>query len=180
MERVKIYDKVFRQYMSEKEILEIIDGVAEKMNADYAGKGEVPVILCILNGAMLFTTELLKRLRFDCELASLRISSYAGTNSTGEVRCNGTVNGDITGKEVIICEDIVDTGTSMEFLLKYLEQYKPSKVRVCTFLHKPGSLKKNVHLDYIGKCIPNDFIVGFGFDYNEIGRNYPRIYVLEK
>lgn len=180
MGKITIKDKTFRPYMSGKEISLIIDEVAEKINADYEGKGEVPVILCVLNGAMVFTAELLKRLRFDCELASLKITSYCGASSTGKVQSINGVNGDIKGKKVIICEDIVDTGISMEFLLNYLPQFGPSDIKVCTFLHKPGARLRDVRLDYVGKDIPNDFIVGFGFDYDEIGRNYPDIYVLDE
>lgn len=179
---IQLKDKSFVPYMEEKEVMEAIDHVAAMLNEDFKGtaQNDVPVLLCVLNGAMMFTSELLKRIDFDCELASIKLTSYVGTQSTGEVSAPGGIHGDVRGKRVIICEDIVDTGCTMEFLTAYLKDQGAREIRICTMLHKPDVFTKDFKLDYIGKNIPNDFIVGFGLDYDELGRNYKDIYVIKK
>ena len=177
--KIKLHDKVFKPLIPEEQIQRSIDAVAAKINADYEGTGTVPVLLCVLNGSILFTAELMKRLDFDVDLMSIKLSSYRGTSSTGAVHMDMGLTGDITGKEVIIVEDIVDTGRTIEALVKILYARKASKVKVCTLLLKPEMYNKSIDLDYVAMEIPNDFIVGYGLDYDGLGRNYKDIYVLD-
>ena len=177
--KIKLHDKTFRHFIPAERIEKAIDDLAVKINADYAGTKEVPVLLCVLNGSILFTAELMKRLDFDVDLMSIKLSSYAGTSSTGDVRTEMGLTGDVTGKEVIIVEDIVDTGRTIEALVNLLHERKASKVKVCTMLLKPEMYKKDIVLDYVAMNIPDDFIVGFGLDYDGLGRNYKDIYVLD-
>jgi len=179
-DRIKLHDKVFKPLIPMARIEEAIDGVAAKINADYEGTDTVPVLLCVLNGSILFTAELMKRLDFDVDLMSIKLSSYQGTSSTGAVHMDMGLTGDVTGKEVIIVEDIVDTGRTIEALVKILYARKASKVKVCTLLLKPEMYNKSIDLDYVAMEIPNDFIVGFGLDYDGLGRNYKDIYVLDR
>ena len=182
MERKKIHlhDKDFKPFIPNERIEAAIDGVAEKINADYEGKDGVPVLLCVLNGSILFTAELMKRLDFDIDLMSIKLSSYQGTSSTGAVRTEMGLTGDVAGKEVIIVEDIVDTGRTIEALVDILKAKGAAKVKVCTLLLKPEMYNKPIKLDYVGMEIPDDFIVGFGLDYDGLGRNIKDIYVLDK
>jgi len=178
--KVQLGDKSFRPFIPYNELSEAIDNVAEKINNDYRGCTDVPVLLCVLNGAIMFTAELMKRLDFNCELVSLKLSSYEGTQSTGEVRQIMGLSGSVEGKRVLIAEDIVDTGTTITNLTKLLKEKGATEVKVCTMLLKPDVYKSDIKLDYVAKKIPNDFIVGFGLDYNEIGRNLKDIYVLDE
>ena len=178
-DRIKLHDKVFKLLIPSERIEKAIDAVADKINADYEGTGTVPVLLCVLNGSILFTAELMKRLDFDVDLMSIKLSSYRGTSSTGVVHTEMGLTGDITGKEVIIVEDIVDTGRTIDALVKILYARKAAKVRVCTLLLKPEMYNKPIPLDYVAMEIPNDFIVGYGLDYDGLGRNYKDIYILD-
>ena len=179
MKKIKLHDKTFKSFIPQDRIEQAIDGVAARINADYKDTDTVPVLLCVLNGSILFTAELMKRLDFDVDLMSIKLSSYQGTSSTGAVHMDMGLTGDITGKEVIIVEDIVDTGRTIEALVKILYARKAAKVKVCTMLLKPQMYNKSITLDYVAMEIPDDFIVGFGLDYDGLGRNYKDIYVLE-
>jgi len=178
--KIKLHDKFFKPFISNGQIEKAIDNLAERINADYEGTETVPVLLCVLNGSILFTAELMKRLDFDVDLMSIKLSSYQGTSSTGQVHMDMGLTGDVTGKEVIIVEDIVDTGRTIEALVKILYARKAAKVKVCTMLLKPEMYNKSLALDYVAMEIPDDFIVGFGLDYDGLGRNYKDIYVLDK
>lgn len=178
--KIKLHDKTFKSFIPGERIEKAIDDVAAKINADYAGTTEVPILLCVLNGSILFTAGLMKRLDFDVDLMSIKLSSYAGTSSTGEVRTEMGLTGDVAGREVIIVEDIVDTGRTIERLVKILQDRGASKVKVCTMLLKPDMYNKDIVLDYVAMNIPDDFIVGYGLDYDGLGRNYKDIYVLDK
>lgn len=180
MERITLFDKTFRQFISNDEIEKAIDKVAEKINADYIGFTEPPVLLCILNGSIMFTAELMKRLNFDCELISMKLSSYDGTQSTGNVREVMGMTGSVKGKRVIVVEDIVDTGNTIVDLNRIVKEKGATDCKICTMLLKPEVYKKAVKLDYVAMEIPNRFIVGFGLDYNELGRNYKDIYILDE
>ena len=178
--KIKLHDKVFRPFIPNERVEAAIDAVAERINADYQGCATVPVLLCVLNGSILYTAGLMKRLDFDIDLMSIKLSSYAGTSSTGAVRTEMGLTGDVAGKEVIIVEDIVDTGRTIEALVKILKDKGAAKVKVCTLLLKPEMYDKDIKLDYVGMEIPNDFIVGYGLDYDGLGRNYKDIYVLDR
>lgn len=177
--KVRLYDKTFKPFIAYDEIEKAIDQVAARVNADFKDSEDIPVLLCVLNGSILFMAELLKRLDFDCEVMSIKLTSYSGTQSTGKVREVMGMTGSVEGKRVIIVEDIVDTGTTIVDLKRILQDRGASEIRVCTLLLKPDIYKKDIPLDYVGIRIPNDFIVGFGLDYDEIGRNSKDIYVLD-
>ena len=189
MDRIYIHDKVFVPFLSGTRISGIIDEVAGKVNSDFiplygtyadGPREDVPVVLCVMNGAALFTSELLVRLKFPMELASVKVSSYVGTRSTGEIKEIHKLVTDVTGRRVLVCEDIVDTGITVSRIKDMLYERGAADVRICTMLLKPEVFKDRMHLDYVGLEIPNDFVVGFGLDYDELGRNLKDIYVLEE
>ena len=180
MDKITLHDKTFRKFIFHSRINEAIDELAEKINADFEGCTDVPVVICTLNGALPFTGELYTRLNFNCELGSVKLSSYRGTETTGTVLTVQGLTADVRGKRVIACEDIVDTGNTILALRELLLANGAAEVRICTMLLKPDVYDKDVALDYVGMEIPNDFIVGFGLDYNELGRNLSDIYVLDK
>ena len=180
MEKITLKDKTFRKVISYEQLSAAIDAVACKINADFKNCDDVPVLLCVLNGSIMFTAELMKRLQFNCQVVSTKLTSYEGTGSTGNVKQALGLTADIQGRRVIVVEDIVDTGNTIVELKRILEERGASESRICTLLYKPEAYKKDVVLDYVAMEIPNDFIVGFGLDYDELGRNYKDIYVLDK
>lgn len=179
MERIKLFDKVFKPFIPNEEIEKAIDEVAAKINKDNEGCTDIPIILCVLNGSMMFTSALMKRFNFTCELVSIKLSSYAGTTTTGKVQELLGFTSDVSGRRVIVVEDIVDTGNTIVTLARKLKEHGAKEVKICTLLFKPESYDKDVKLDYVGLSIPNAFIVGYGLDYNEVGRNFKDIYVLD-
>ena len=180
MEKVTLYDKTFRPFIKYEKIIEAIDGVAEKINRDFEGCQDVPVLLCVLNGSIMFMGELMKRLNFNCQTISIKLTSYEGTNSTGRVKQALGLTSDITGRRVIVVEDIVDTGNTIVELKNILAEKGAAESKICTLLLKPDAYKKDEPIDYVAMEIPNDFIVGFGLDYDEIGRNLKDIYILDE
>lgn len=177
---IKLHDKVFKPYLSNEVIEAAIDRLAEKVNADYEGSGDVPIFLCVLNGAIMFTAAMMKRLRFKAELVSIKLSSYQGTESTGTVLIPIGLTAPVKDRRVIIFEDIVDTGNTIVALKEMLLSKGAKEVRICTMLMKPEVYAKDTVLDYVGMKIPNAFIVGYGLDYDELGRNLPDIYVVDE
>lgn len=177
-EKIVLHDKTFVPFISNEEIEKAIDELAARMNAEFKGCEDVPVLLCVLNGAILFTAELMKRLDFPVELMSMKLSSYTGTHSGGEVKTVMGLTGNVKDRMVIIVEDIVDTGNTIVKIKEILKDAGAKDSKVCTLLLKPEVYKQEYKLDYVGKSIPNAFIVGFGLDYDELGRNLPDIYVL--
>ena len=180
MERVRLYDKTFKTFIPHERIMEAIDRTAAKINEDFRGCTDNPVLLCVLNGSIMFTAELMQRLEFNCELVSTKLTSYQGTGSTGKVKQAMGLTADIAGKRVIIVEDIVDTGNTIVELKKILAGHGAAESKVCTLLFKPDSYTKDIPLDYVALEIPIDFIVGFGLDYIELGRNLKDIDVLDE
>lgn len=180
MAKITLKDKTFRISIPYEKIVEAIDGVAEKINNDFNGCEDIPIILCVLNGSIMFTAELMKRLTFNCQIVSTKLTSYVGTNTTGNVKQAMGLTADIQGRRVIVIEDIVDSGNTIVELKKILEEKGAAESKICTLLLKPDAYKKDVKLDYVAMEIPNDFIVGFGLDYDELGRNYKDIYVLDE
>ena len=180
MDKISIHGKSFVPYITYEEIQSFIDKVADKLNEDYQNDSDIPILLCTLNGAMMFTSEIMKRLKFDCELMSVKIRSYSGAHTTGVIQETMGLTGDVKGRRIIIMEDIVDTGTTMAYLTDLLKEREARDVKICTMLFKPSQYKKNLKIDYVGRIVENKFILGFGLDYDDLGRQYKDIYVLDE
>ncbi|NDV78866.1 hypoxanthine phosphoribosyltransferase [Dysgonomonas sp. 511] len=178
MKTVKIKDKEFELFLTQEEIEAAIDAVAEKMNAELADKD--PLFVCVLNGSFIYASELMKRISIPSEISFVKMSSYKGTKSTGKLKEIYGLEEDIKGRTVVIVEDIVDTGYTMNLILDQLMDDEPKELLVTTLLLKPDVLKYSVHPDYVALEIPNDFIVGYGLDYDGYGRNLPNIYKLKQ
>ena len=177
MDRVTVNGKSFRMSIPEADILREVDRVAAELNRDMADAN--PIFLCVLNGAFMFAADLMKRVTMPCEISFVKLSSYAGTQSTGDVRQLIGLSDSLRGRNVVIVEDIVDSGLTMLRLLDLVREHEPRDVRICSLLVKPDKLKVDLHVDYVAMEIPNDFIVGYGLDYAGIVRNLPSIYTLE-
>ncbi len=175
MKQVKLKDKTFQVSIPAEKIQEAVIQMSKKINKDYGGK-KLPLFISILNGSFMFTADLFKHIDFVCEVTFLKLTSYRGTSSTGAVRQLIGVNESIQGRDVIVLEDIVDTGITLEQILGQLRSFEPASVRVASLLFKPEAYQKNFEIDYIGMEVPNDFIVGYGLDYDGLGRNLPDIY----
>ncbi len=171
---VKLGDKSFRLYKSESEILAIVRAVAHQINNDYIGRR--PLIIPVLNGSFMFASDLVKELMLDCEISFVKVVSYQGTQSNNNAATLIGLNQSIEGRHVIIVEDIVDSGHTLSKILPQLVLLNPASLKVAALLSKPLALRANVKVDYVGIEIPNDFIVGYGLDYNGLGRNLRDIY----
>lgn len=180
MEKVTLKDKTFKTFIPYEKISAAIDNVAAQINSDFKDSEDVPVLLCVLNGSIMFMAELMKRLTFTAQIISIKLTSYEGTSTTGRVKQAMGLTADITGRRVIIVEDIVDSGNTIVELKEIMADHGAAESRICTMLLKPDAYKKDVKLDYVAMEIPNDFIVGFGLDYDELGRNLKDIYVLDE
>lgn len=181
MDKIRLDDKTFKPYISEEQIQAAIDKVADQMNANYKECKEIPILLCVLNGSIMFTAELMKRLKFDCELVSIKLSSYnGGLQTSGKVKQMMGLTASVADRTVIIVEDIVDSGKTIVALQEILKEQGAKKTEVCTLLQKPDALVEDISLDYVAMEIENKFIVGFGLDYKEIGRNFPSLYIIEE
>ena len=175
MKQVKILDKEFKLFIPYEKIRSEVEKMAEQMNSDL--KGRNPLFVCILNGSFMFAAEIFKRIDLlESEITFVKLASYDGNKTTGHVKKLIGFNEEIEGRTVVVLEDIVDTGITIDNILKQLEGMNPKEVKIATLLLKPDALQKEVQLDYIGLEIPNDFIVGYGLDYNGYGRNLIDIY----
>jgi hypoxanthine phosphoribosyltransferase len=173
---ITLHDKAFRPYLSASEIATDIDQVAARLNADYAGRR--PLFVVVLTGGFMFATDLLKRFTGDCEIVFIRVASYEGTGSTGQVQEILGLREDVQDRDIILVEDIVDTGTTLSHLLPTLRANKPASIEIAAMFFKPASLRYPLELKYIAREIPNDFVVGYGLDYDGLGRNLPDVYVV--
>ncbi|MCW3125588.1 MAG: hpt [Bacteroidetes bacterium] len=171
---ITLGDKTFRLYITEYQIQSAVLQIAEKINKDFAGK--TPLIVPILNGSFMFAADLVKELTCNCEISFIKASSYKGTASTGELTSLIGINEDVKGRDIIIIEDIIDTGHTLAKIIPSMEALRPASVSVVTLLFKPNALKVEIKIDYTGIEIPNEFIVGYGLDYNGLGRNLKEIY----
>lgn len=172
--QVRLNDKTFRLYKSENEILAAVRQVAHQINEDYIGKR--PLLIPVLNGSFMFASDLIKELMLDCELCFIKAASYAGTSSTGAVNTIIGLNQEVEGRHIIIIEDIVDTGNTLAKILPIFYEQNPASLKVASLLYKPMALKNDLKIDYVGMEIPNEFIVGYGLDYDGLGRNLRDIY----
>lgn len=173
-EIITIKDKQFELFIEQEIIEQEIKRIAERMNSDLKGKN--PIFLAVLNGAFMFAGELMKEVSIPSEITFVRLASYRGTSTTNNVQEVLGLNEGIEGRSVVIVEDIVDSGNTMVALIKELEKYNPSEVKIATLLFKPAALRQKLQIDYVALEIPNDFIVGYGLDYDGYGRNLKDIY----
>ncbi len=178
MSIVKIKDKTFKTFIPETEILQRVKAVAERINKDMEGKN--PLFLAVLNGSFIFAADLIRYITIPSEISFVKLASYQGTTSTGTVKEVIGINEDLTGRTVVILEDIVDTGFTMKRMLETLGTRGPESLHICTLLLKPGKLQVDLNIEYAAMEIPNDFIVGYGLDYDQQGRNLRDIYTLVK
>jgi hypoxanthine phosphoribosyltransferase len=174
MSAVKVHDKTFEIYLTEAEIQHRVKEIAEQINYDYAGKR--PLFIAILNGSFMFAADLFKCLSIEAELCFIKLASYKGMKSSGKVVTSIGLEEDLYGKEIIIIEDIVDTGKTLHNFLPKLVHQQPKSMRIAALLHKSAATKHPLTLDYVGFDIPNKFVVGYGLDYDGLGRNLKEIY----
>lgn len=179
MRRIKLWDKEFEISLPSEEIQAAIRKIAAQMKIDLEGKNAL--FVCILNGSFMFAADLMKELELlDAEISFLKLASYSGTASSGEIRELIGVNENIKDRTVVILEDIVDTGHTIADVMAQINALGAKEVKIATLLFKPAALKTKIHLDYVGIEIPNDFIVGYGLDFDRRGRNLKDIYTLVK
>ncbi len=171
---LKLHDLEFEPFISEAEIINAIDGISERLNAEF--RTENPVFLGVLNGSFMFASEIIKRFKGNCEVNFVKLGSYQGTQSAGEVKTLLGLNQELKGRIVIVLEDIVDTGNTLVALDRILENAEVKEYKVVTLFFKPEAYKKKIQVGYIGLEIPNEFIVGFGLDYDGLGRNLTQVY----
>jgi hypoxanthine phosphoribosyltransferase len=177
METITVKDLSFKPFISEEDIQVAIKNVAQKINEDY--KSKTPIFLGVLNGSFMFMGDLMKSITLDCYTSFVKMASYEGTESTGKINELIGLNEDIEGKDIILVEDIVDTGNTLVKLYEILGEKKPRSIKIATLLYKPEAYKKEYKIDYVGKEIPNAFVLGYGLDYDGLGRNLSSIYVLK-
>lgn len=177
MQTKQIKDKEFDLFISASQIQERILTVASKINEDYADTQ--PLFICVLNGAFMFASDLIKKMDFFPEISFVKVSSYSGLHTTGAVKNLIGLNEDIKGRDIILIEDIIDSGLTMKYLFEELNDRHAKSIRLATLLFKPDAFKGNYPVDYIGFEIPNEFVVGYGMDYDGFGRNLPDIYHLK-
>ena len=171
---ITVLDKQFKPYLSAAQIEEAVNKISEAITHDFRDKN--PLFLVILNGAFMFAADLFKKFNFPCEISFVKISSYVGTQSTSEIHQLIGLTEEVRGRNIIIIEDIVDTGYTLAKLRDQLLNEVPADLKITALLFKPNAFKGCYKIDYCGLEIPNDFIVGYGLDYNGYGRNYPDIY----
>ena len=173
---IQVLDKTFAVSISAEELEKEVKRVASEINRDFAGSQ--PVFLSVLNGSFIFAADLMREVELPCEISFVKLASYQGTNTTGNIREVIGLNVDITGRPVIIVEDIVDTGLTMAHMLETLKRQNPASIDICTLLLKPTKLQVKLDVRYCCKQIPDDFVVGYGLDYNGFGRNTKDVYTI--
>jgi hypoxanthine phosphoribosyltransferase len=176
MQLIRVHDKQFEPYLTSEEIALRIKMVAQQINADYSGKR--PLFIAILNGSFMFASDLFKEITIDAEICFIKLASYKGSKSTGHVITAIGLDMDIIGRDVIVIEDIVDTGKTLSEFLPQIHHQQPASVKIVALLHKPDAMVYPVKIDYLGFSIPNKFVVGYGLDYDGLGRNIREIYRL--
>ncbi len=176
MKRIKLLDREFKLSIPFSEIDGAITKIADKMNTELADQN--PLLVCVLNGSFMFAADLMKKLDFPCQISFVKLASYRGTETTGNVKEIIGLTENIEGPTIVILEDIIDTGITIDKILADLSEFKPKALKVATMLFKPEACKGDFKVDYVGIEIPNDFIVGYGLDYDGYGRNLPDIYTV--
>jgi hypoxanthine phosphoribosyltransferase len=173
---IQVLDKFFKPFLSRDDIQKQINRIADELALEYAGKN--PIFIAVLNGSFMFASDLFKALRFNSEICFIKLASYKGTKSSGNVVSVIGLDMSLKDRHLIVLEDIVDTGRTLSHFLPELENQQPASLKLCVLLHKPDATVFPVPLDYIGFTIPNHFVVGYGLDYDGYGRNFPEIYQL--
>lgn len=176
MSVIKVHDKTFETYLSEETIQQRVKEMSDTINKEYAGKR--PLFIAILNGSFMFASDLFKHLTIEAEICFIKLASYKGMKSSGKVVTTIGLEEDLFGKEVIIVEDIVDTGKTLHKFLPKLMHQQPKTLKIAALLHKAEATEYPLVLDYVGFTIPNKFVVGYGLDYDGLGRNWKEIYQL--
>lgn len=176
MSRVQVHDKYFEVYITKENIQKRIQELGRQIEEDYAGK--TPLFIGILNGSFIFASDLFRSLTIPAEISFIKLASYRGTSSTGNVVTAIGLEENLKDRHVIILEDIIDTGKTLHSFLPEIEQRGPASIKIAAFLTKPEALQHNVQTDYVGFSIPNKFVVGYGLDYDKLGRNLPDLYIL--
>ncbi|MBO4826424.1 MAG: hypoxanthine phosphoribosyltransferase [Prevotella sp.] len=176
MSIIKVKDKTFRTSIPEAEILKHVKEVAARINKDMDGKN--PLFLAVLNGAFVFAADLMREITIPCEISFVKLASYMGTVSTGKITEVIGINEDLAGRHVVIVEDIVDTGLTMQRMIETLSLRHPASISICTLLLKPDKLQVDIDPEYVAMRIPNEFILGYGLDYDQQARNLRDIYTL--
>jgi len=176
MSLIRVHDKTFEPYLTANQIDAAIQKLADQINLDYQGKK--PLFISVLNGSFMFASDLFKKLTIESEICFIKLASYKGTKSTGHVITAIGLDIDLIHRHVIIIEDIVDTGKTLDQFLPQLHYQQPASLKICALLHKPAATVHPIQIDYLGFSIPNKFVVGYGLDYDGLGRNIPEIYKL--
>ena len=177
MKTVTLHNKTFEVFISDTEIEEIVHAIANAINNSGT---KYPLFISVLNGSFMFSSDIMKKITIpNTEISFIKLSSYSGTESTGSVDELIGLGQDVKNRNIIILEDIIDTGITLEKIISLLKKEEVADIKVATLLFKPDAYTKDIHIDFIGKSIPNDFVVGYGLDYDEIGRNLPHIYKLK-
>ena len=176
MSRIRVHDKSFEPYLTAVQIDQAIQKLADQINNDYSGKR--PLFISVLNGSFMFASDLFKKLTIESEICFIKLASYKGTKSTGHVITAIGLDIDLIYRHVIVIEDIVDTGKTLDQFLPQLQYQQPSSLKICALLHKPAATVHPIQIDYLGFTIPDKFVVGYGLDYDGLGRNIPEIYKL--
>lgn len=176
MNTIKLHDLYFKPFIKEEEINSIVQSLVQKIETDC--KGEIPLFIGILNGSFMFVSDFVKSYKGDCEISFVKLASYEGTSTTEKVKQLVGINENLEGRTVVILEDIIDTGNTLQEIYNIFKDKKVKQLKIATLFFKPDVFKKELQIDYIGKSIPDKFIVGYGLDYNGLGRNKPAIYQL--
>jgi hypoxanthine phosphoribosyltransferase len=171
---IKLHDKKFETFIPYEEIDKAIEKIADNINDDF--KDETPIFLVILNGSFMFAGDLMKKITIPCQISFIKLASYSGTQTTEKLQELIGLNENLEDRVIIVVEDIIDTGNTLEGVLNNLKKMKTKDVRIATLLFKPDAFKGSYKIDYTGINIPNDFIVGYGLDYDQLGRNFKDIY----
>jgi hypoxanthine phosphoribosyltransferase len=174
MSQVKVHDKTFGPFISADEIQQEVKKIAAAINEDYAGMR--PICIPILNGSFMFASDLFKNITIDAEICFIKLASYKGTSSSGQLITAIGLDIDLIGRDIIIIEDIVDTGKTLNEFLPKLLHHQPASLKIAALLHKPEAVIYPIQIDYLGFSIPNKFVVGYGLDYDGLGRNFKEIY----
>ncbi len=176
MNTVKLHDKLFKPFIGKEKIQSEIEKLAVQLEEDYQGKS--PLFIGVLNGSFLFAADLIREYNGECEVSFVKMASYEGTQTTGDVKQLVGINENLEGRHVVIIEDIVDTGNTVEKLYEMISEHKVASVKIATLLYKPNAYKKDIPIDYVAMEVGNEFLVGYGLDYDGLGRNLKDIYII--